>query len=714
MTPILSAKRLIVAGFIFLLAFPAAAAVTLNLKDAEISTLIATVSEITGKNFIVDPRVKGKVTVISSKPMTPAGVYATFLAVLQVQGFAAVPAGQAIKIVPETNARTDGGVPNNSGAGLPIDGVVTHVYQVENISAAQLVPILRPLVPQWGHLAAYPSSNMLIISDRAANVVRIEQLIKQMDQSGDRDIELVHLTNASATEVVRTLTSLTQPDKQADASVKPMLAIADERTNSVLLSGEKGDRKKMLTIINNLDSPLKDAGSTQVVYLRYASAESLAPILQGYAQQATKSSSGAAASSSNASTAGGGTGTDGVKVLAEKDTNALVITAPPKAMRQIRDVITQLDIQRAQILVEAVIAEVSATKASQLGVDWAVLNNSKIAAASILNPDTLSALTAAASAGSDTAFLGVIGQGINIGGGVLNAGATSLAVLLKALQTDGNTNVLSTPTLVTLDNQEAKFSAGQEVPFLSGSFSNTGTSSSTGVVNPFQTIERKDVGLTLGVTPQINTGDHVKLKINLEISGIASGAAGSANLITNKRTLTNTVGIENGQILVIGGLIQDQITDTKNGVPFLSSIPFIGSLFEYRSVSKTKQNLMLFIRPSILRTQNDGDYYSRRKYDAVREAQINATNGAIPLVGGQRPVLKTFDEYLDKDRVPSASPAAEKEKKEKSEPVSGEAAPAASAPAVTESAPQSPPGEASQTAPTKQVDNPDAQNSAKP
>ena len=728
MTPILNAKRLIVAGIIFLLAFPAAAAVTLNLKDAEISTLIATVSEITGKNFIVDPRVKGKVTVISSKPMTPAGVYATFLAVLQVQGFAAVPAGQAIKIVPETNARTDGGVPNGSGAGLPIDGVVTHVYQVENISAAQLVPILRPLVPQWGHLAAYPSSNMLIISDRAANVVRIEQLIKQMDQSGDRDIEVVHLTNASATEVVRTLTSLTQQDnKQADASVKSAIAIADERTNSVLLSGEKGDRKKMLALISNLDSPLKDAGSTQVVYLRYASAESLAPILQGYAQQATKGT-GASAAVSNNTAASSGSGTDGVKVLAEKDTNALVITAPPKAMRQIRDVITQLDIQRAQILVEAVIAEVSATKASQLGVDWAVLNQSKIAAASILNPDTLSALTSAAAAGSDTAFLGVIGQGINIGGGVINAGATSLAVLLKALQTDGNTNVLSTPTLVTLDNQEAKFSAGQEVPFLSGSFSNTGTSSSTGVVNPFQTIERKDVGLTLGVTPQINTGDHVKLKINLEISGIASGAAGSANLITNKRTLTNTVGIENGQILVIGGLIQDQITDTKNGVPFLSSIPFIGSLFEYRSVSKTKQNLMLFIRPSILRTQNDGDYYSRRKYDAVREAQINATNGAIPLVGGQRPVLKSFDEYLDKDRVPSSSPAAEKERKEKSETEAvpaapAEAAPTASAPAATVSSPQTPPGQATQTAPAetapatvpdKQGDNPDAQNSVKP
>lgn len=650
----LRVKRLAAAIMLFAVTFPAVSAVTLNLKDADISSLIATVSEVTGKNFIVDPRVKGKVTVVSSRPMSPAGVYATFLAVLQVQGFAAVPAGQAIKIVPETNARTDGGVPNGSGSGLPIDDVVTHVYQVENISAAQLVPILRPLIPQWGHLAAYPSSNMLIISDRAANVVRLEQLIKQMDQTGDREIEVVRLVNASAPEVVRTLTSLTQQDKQSDPTARTPAVIADERTNSVLLGGDKGDRQKMLSIISKLDMPQTEGGSTQVIYLRYASAESLAPILQGYAQQASKSSSSssssggsaAAATSAPVSSGSSGGGIDGVKVLAEKDSNALVITAAPKMMRQIRDVITQLDIERAQILVEAVVAEVSASKASQLGVDWAVFNQNRIAAASILNPDTLSALGTAVSSGSDSAFLGLLGQGINVGGGVISSGGTSLALLIKALKSDGDTNVLSTPTLVTMDNQEAKFSAGQEVPFLSGSYSNTGSSSSTGTVNPFQTIERKDVGLTLGVTPQINADNRVKLKLNLEVSGIASGTAGSSNLITNKRTLTNTVGIENGQILVIGGLIQDQINDTKNGVPFLSSIPFFGSLFEYRSVTKTKQNLMLFIRPSILRKQSDGDYYTRLKYDAVRQSQINSAVGSLPLSDSRRPVLQSFDDYL--------------------------------------------------------------------
>lgn len=664
-------KCILTATLLLTLAVPAFANVTLNLKDADINSLITTVSEVTGKNFIVDPRVKGKVTVISSSPMTPSGVYETFLAVLQVQGFAAVPAGQAIKIVPETNARTDGGVIESNGRGLPPDDVVTHVYQVQNISAAQLVPILRPLMAQWGHLAAYAPGNMLILSDRAANVRRIEELISQMDQSDDRQIEIAHLKYAAASEVVRILSTLAQQDKRTDPTSQPATVIADERSNSVLLGGDKSERQKYLTIIQSLDVPLKEGGSTQVVYLHYASAENLAPILQGYAQQVSQSETSATGttatptpSSSSSSRSGSGSGIDGVHVLSDKDTNALVITAPPKTMRQIRDVIAQLDIQRAQVLVEAVVAEVSANRSTQLGVDWAAFNQNQIAAASILNPNTASALTAfgtlsatGGSGSSSAPLLGLISQGINVGGGVLSSGGTSLAVLVKALQGDGNTNVLSTPTLVTLDNQEAKFSVGQEVPFLTGSFSNTGTTTSTGVVNPFQTIDRKDVGLTLGVTPQINEGNHVKLKINLEVSGIASGTAGSSNLITNKRTLTNTVGVENGQILVIAGLIDNQIQDTVQGVPFLSSIPLLGSLFKYHSANKTKQNLMLFIRPTILRQQADGDYYTRMKYDAIRQAQITSIKGAVPLVGGQRPVLPKFDDYQQQGRPPTPAAA---------------------------------------------------------
>lgn len=641
----------------------ARAEVTLNLKDADIATLIETVSQVTGRNFIVDPRVKGKVTVVSASPMDEDGLYETFLAVLQVQGFAAIPAGDTIKIVPETNARQDGGTYSSGGAGLPIDEVVTHVYPIQNVSAAQLVPILRPLVPQWGHLAAYAPSNMLIISDRAANVVRLERLIRQIDLSGDRGIEIVKLEHASAAEVVRVLTSLAQGDKQAqaDATQRPVAVIADERSNSVLIGGDRSERQKLMDIIARLDVPVGEDGATQVVYLKYASAENLAPILEGYAQQVSQpggGAGGAAAAQTAAPTSG--PNANGVRVLADKDTNALIITAPPKTMRQVRDVIAQLDIRRAQVLVEGIIAEVSASKSSSLGIDWAVFNDNRIAAAGILDPATFAALQGlgavtggSSSSGSnrDLAALGALGNGINIVGGRDGGNGTSFALLLKAIKGDGDSNVLSTPTLVTLDNEEAEISVGQEVPFLTGSFSNTGATGGS-TLNPFQTIERKDVGLTLGITPQINEGNNIKLKLKLEVSSLVTGSTGGAvDLVTNKRTLTNTVSVEDGQVLVLGGLIDDNLNDTQRGVPFLSDIPLIGSLFRFRSVANQKRNLMVFIKPAILRKQTEGDYYSRRKYDSIRDLQQQTARGgdAVPLIGGQRIVLEPYDAYAARD-----------------------------------------------------------------
>lgn len=655
-TPLLTGAALFVLA---LLTAPAQAQVTLNLKDADISTLIATVSEVTGKNFIVDPRVKGKVTVISASPMDSAGVYETFLAVLQVQGFVAIPSGDTVKIVPETNAKQDGGSPFSDGRGKAMDEIVTHVYSIQNVSATQLVPMLRPLLPQWAHLAAYQPSNMLIISDRASNVRRIETLISQIDQSGDREIEMVKLVNAGAAEVVRIVTTLTQQDKQADPTARPVMVIADERSNSVLIGGDKAERGKLVDIIRRLDIPVGEDGATQVIYLRYASAENLSPILEGYAQQVNQSEqrSGAPAAGAPAASSGGA---NGVRVLADKDTNALIITAPPKTMRMVRDVIAQLDIRRSQVLVEGIIAEVSANKSGQLGVDWAVFNDGSIAAAGILNPDTLNALTAAAAAGEDldaSSALGLLGQGITGVGGRIGSSGTSFALLLKALKGDGDSNVLSSPTLVTMDNEEAEFTVGQEVPFLTGSYSNTGTNTgSNGTVNPFQTIERKDVGLTLGITPQINFGQSIKLKIKLEISSLTSTSASAVDLVTNKRTLTNTVSVDDGQILVLSGLIDENLNDSQQGVPFLSDIPLLGNLFKFRSVTRDKRNLMMFIKPAILRKQQDGDYYTRRKYDLIRDAQVGAATGAIPLVGGQRPLLLPFDEYNKRDIQPSPPP----------------------------------------------------------
>jgi len=590
---------------------------TLNLKDAEINSLITTVSELTGTNFIVDPRVKGKVTVLSSAPMSPDELYSVFLAVLQVHGFAAVPAGPVTKIVPEVGAKQDGGSYFEFD-GLAEDEIVTRVLEITNVPAAQLVPILRPLVPQYGHLAAYSPSNMLIISDRAANVARLAEIIRRIDQATDADVEVIRLRYASAADVQRVvqgLTQGTQASKQA-AGQEPIVVLADERTNSILISGEKTQRVSIRALIAHLDIPLEDDGDTQVIYLSYANAETLAPILEGYVQTQTNKSGG---SGNSPTSSQGGANTGDTRIVAEPDTNALVITAPPKIMRGLKSVIAQLDIRRAQVLVEGILAEVSVSKARDLGVDWAVLNEERIAAASVLNSSVISAAASAATSGTATAALGALSQGLNIAGGRIDDDGTSFGVLLNVLYGDGDTNVLSTPSLVTMDNEEAQISVGQEVPFLTGSFSNTGTTG--GSVNPFQTIQRKDVGLTLSITPQINEGDNIQLKIKQESSNVSAGSAGAVDLVTNKRTLETTVMIDDGDILVLGGLIDDNVQQTEQKIPLLGDIPLIGALFRSTSVSKSKQNLMIFIRPTILRDRETANYYTGRKYNQMRHMQ---------------------------------------------------------------------------------------------
>jgi general secretion pathway protein D len=703
-------------------ALPAAgrdgAEVTLNLKDADISTLISTVSEVTGKNFVVDPRVKGKVTVISSSPMDAAGVYETFLAVLQVNGFAAVPSGESVKIIPEANARSEGGGYVVRERGLADDEIVTRVFDIHNGSATQLQGVLRPLVAQTGQLAAYAPSNSLIVSDRASNIGRLERLIAQMDQAGDRGTQLVHLENASADDVVRTLTQLAQQGRTADpGQIQPGI-IADTRSNSVLIAADTEERNKLIGLIRQLDSPGKDSGDTQVIYLHYADAQNLAPILEGYAQQVSKppstksstsmfgnssgNSSGSAfgtssstptpATTSSTSSQGsgsylGGGGNGDIRVLADKDTNSLVITAPPKTMQKLRGVIDRLDIRRAQVLVEAIIAEISADKTRDLGLDWIAYNPKNVAAASIVNPSTQTLLgnlsglgsTGTTTTGTSSSSLLTTAAASLAGTGGLNAliGTASNGSIyggvLHALQSDVDTNILSTPSLVTLDNEEAKIEVGQQVPMLTGSFANTGTASN-GAVNPFQTIDREDVGLKLGITPTIGEGDTIRLKIEFENSTISSGTAGSSNLVTNKRSVSNVVSMEGGQMLVIGGLIDDQVNDTENRVPFFGDIPFFGALFKSRSFNRTKRNLMIFVHPVILREREEGDFQTRRKYDETREAQLHAVNGSVP--GGQRPVLFDYEDYVSRSTRPGpAAPA----------PAPGEA-PGKAAPA---SAPQS-------------------------
>lgn len=601
-------------------------AFTLNFKEADINALIATVSEITGRNFVVDPRVKGEVTVLSNQPMAADELYETFLSVLEVHGFSAVPAGEVTKIIPQVNAKQDGGFGRGDDTR---EDIVTRVMRVENVPADQLVPILRPLVPQYGHLAAYPASNILIISDRSANVERLGDIVRRIDRQGSKDVEVIQLEHASAEEVVRVVDQLKGDSGRGGES---FTAIADVRTNSVLIAGNQSARLRLRAIIADLDTPRESQGGTQVIYLDYADAESLAEVLKTFTERQT-SGGGEGGSVSNGE----------VRVIAEPDANALVVTAPADIMREVRDVVSQLDIRRGQVLVEAIIAEVTIDRSRELGVDVAVFNQDRVASASILDPKTLQAIPGLAGDGSP---LGLIQQGLNLGMGQFNEDGTSFAVLLKALSGDSNTNVLSTPSLMTMDNEEAEIQVGQEVPFITGQYTNTGTGQ--GVTNPFQTVERKDVGLTLGITPQINAGNTIRLKIDQEVSSINEGAGGAVDLITNNRTLKTSVEVEDGQILVLGGLIDDTVTESRQKVPVLSDIPLLGQLFTSRTVDKTKQNLLNFIRVKVMRGEGAASYYTRQKYDYLRELQKQQRENSIPLMGEEeRPMAPPLESFTE-------------------------------------------------------------------
>ena len=584
--------------------------VTLNFSDADLVAVINSVSQITGKNFIIDPRVKGKINVVSSKPLNEDEVYNVFLSILQVHGFATVPTKYAIKIIPDATAKQSA-APFTSASSSPGDQLITRVLEIKNINAAQLVPILRPLVAQQGHLAAYPTTNVLIISDRAANIKRIDRIISQMDKKIDSGIEIIKLKHAFAAEVVRLLSSLNvvSPDQKVPAGGGVKIS-ADERTNSVLLSGERTARLKYRAIISDLDSPVASSGNTHVVYLRYANAENIATILSNVGQEALK------AEAKNVGTSGGAG--DTVNVQADEESNALVISAPASIFPSLRSVIQQLDIPRAQVHIEAIIAEVSLTASKELGVQW-LLRSSQPGVVGSSQFSTFGSTIGGIAGGivdgvADT----LLPDGGVLGLGNIDDDGLTIVALIRALQGDGETNLLSTPSLVTLDNQEAEIIVGQNVPFVTGQ--STGAASSTN--NPFQTIERQDIGVQLKVTPQINEGDAITMKIFQEVSDIAASSEGAVDIVTTKRAITTTVYLEDGELLVLGGLISDRLIDIEQKVPFLGDLPLIGALFRSSSVEKGKQNLMVFIRASIIKDSKKARALSAKKYNFLRDLQL--------------------------------------------------------------------------------------------
>jgi len=610
--------------------------ITPNYKEADIRQIIEAVGEVTGRNFIIDPRVNGNVTMLSSTPMSPDAFYEAFLSILEVYGFVAINTGDITKILPNASARQYPGFLGTDGAAA--DDIVTQVIQVHNVGAAQLVPILRPLIPQYGHLAAHPGSNMLIISDRALNVERMMRIIRRIDQSNDEDIEIVPLSNASATEIVRVLNALTQAPRSDGLAVTTTL-VADSRTNSILIGGDKSERLRLRVLIAHLDTPLEDGGDTQVRYLRYADAEELATKLQQHFTQRAAGDGAALSANSGAD----------VSVWADAQTNALVINAPPKMMRSLMGIVDKLDIRRAQVLIEAIIVEVITDKTSELGVTWGTFgtgSNSPMAVTNVPGVGAGVVQFASAIGSGDTGTAdptGLIGAGITLGVGRISDTGTTFAAILHALQGDANTNIISTPSIVTTDNEEASLNVGQEVPFVTGSFSNVGGGVG-GAVNPFQTIQREQVGVKLVITPQINEGDSLLLKISQEISSIASSSSGAVDLITNERIIETTVIVDDGQILVLGGLLEDTLRESTQRVPILGSLPLIGGLFRSQKMDAVKTNLMIFIRPKILRDGMSTAFETHSKYNAIRKVQQESSSFGL-FRSGDRPTLPPLESY---------------------------------------------------------------------
>ena len=610
--------------------------ITPNYKEADIRQIVEAVGEVTGKNFIIDPRVNAKVTMLSSTPMTPDAFYEAFLSILQVHGFVAVTTGTLIKIVPDATARQYAG-PLGTTTSTGADDIVTQVIQVNNVGAAQLVPILRPLVPQYGHLVAHPGSNMLIISDRAANVIRMMTIIRRIDQSNDEDIEVIRLEHASATELVRIMTALTQQPR-ADGVPVTISLVADARTNSVLIGGDKSERLRLRALIAHLDTPLEDGGDTQVRYLHYADSEDLAAKLQAHFTNQVVAAGGQPT----------GPSTDEISVWADTQTNAIVVNAPPKMMRSLMQIVDKLDIRRAQVLVEAIIVEVQADKLSELGVTWAIQGASSNAPIAVTNyPDfgagVVQVGAAVGGGGAAEGAAALIGEGMTLGVGRISDSGVSFAAIIRALNGDADTNIISTPSLVTTDNEEATLNVGQEVPFVTGSYSNTGNAG--GAVNPFQTINREQVGVKLSITPQINEGNSLLLKISQEISSIAQAATGAVDLITNQRIVETTVIVDDGQILVLGGLLEDVIRESNQSVPILGSIPLLGGLFRSRKSQTVKTNLLIFIRPKILRDAASISVTTNEKYNRMRDFQHIESQRGVPLMPGiERPVLPSLEE----------------------------------------------------------------------
>ncbi len=643
----LTLKLISVSAMLLLSVTVIAETFTLNFKDADIKDLIKFVADATGYTVIIDPKVKGNIQLISKKPVSEKELYDLFLSVLHANNFSAIKNGDVLRIIPNKSARSTSTPVRTSRPRIANHEYITQIVELKNVNATKLIPVLRPLVPQQGHMAAYADANAIIITDTADNVAKIYKIIASLDKTTANEMEIFKLSHSSADEFVKIVDKIIkQPSSGSKGTPESRTSIvADKRSNSLIVTGSEQQRLKVRRLIEQLDGPLQNSGNAQVFPLKHAKAKDLAPVLSKVSQSLSKI--GGDSKSKNSSS-------QAASIEADEATNSLIITASGDVMESLTSIIAKLDVQRAQVLVEAIIVEIFETDGKALGVNWMAAGENSGFTGSIHQEGILGALAQGAfEDDEDDAVKGIAAALANLTGGVLgganfDVGGTSFVALLTALETTQEANILSTPSLMTLDNNEAQIVVGQEVPFVTGSYTSTGDGGSN-PSDPFQTVERENVGITLKVTPHVNDGDQITLDILQEVSGLVGATVDpTVPTITNERKVETTVTTGDGETIIIGGLMSDEVQETISKVPFLGDIPFLGRLFKSSSTSTVKKNLMIFIRPTVVRNSEVALEVSQEQYRRIRDVQLYKERRGVDLFKDNvLPILPNWDEQME-------------------------------------------------------------------
>lgn len=567
--------------------------ITLVLNDAEITELVKWASEVTRRNIILHPNVQGRVTVIAREPMSSADAYQVFLSVLQVHGLVAVEENGSVKVIPGVQAK-ESAIPLADDAGSLSEDTVVQILKATNISANNLVNLLKPLIPQTGYLAASPETNSIIVADRANNIRKILEVVERIDRGGTVEVDIIQVNHANANSVMGIVKELILTTATPESPAVASIAV-DERSNSLLVTGDSHARQQVVSLIRHLDKPLDGDGNAMVLKIAYGNAVDMVPLLQGVVASLHQE---------------GGQQSGELSIQAHDQLNALIIAGPRGVLAAIRNLVAQLDVPRSQVLVEALIVEVTNDLARNIGVEWRTANpgvGESVGSGFSSFPPDINPL------GIENGEM-ILGSGLSLGyfrGGNLRA-------IINMLASETHANILSTPTIVSLDNEEAEILVGSNVPFI------TGSQQRPGDLDPFQTIQRQDIGVTLKVKPRINNDSSITLDIEQSVESIAPSSGATADIVTNKRMIRTRVQISDNDVLVLGGLMRDEMTDGENRVPGVGRLPVIGNLFKSKARKFTKTNLMVFIHPRILRDKNSSREASQQRYDTLRDIQLES------------------------------------------------------------------------------------------